>query len=57
VFGTAWGALLGASIADLADLYSTRRTWRMSSQEIVVFKSVGIGLADVDAAWLAMERI
>lgn len=57
MFGTAWGALLGASIADLADLYSTRRTWRMSSQEIVVFKSVGIGLADVDAAWLAMERI
>lgn len=54
VFGTAWGALVGASIADLANPYSTRRTWRMSSQEIVVLK---FGLADVDAAWLAMERI
>lgn len=51
------GALDRARVSDLVDIYSKKAHWRSSPEEIVVFKSVGIGLSDVAAAWLAMERI
>lgn len=30
--------------------------WRATPEEVVVFKSVGVGLADVAIAWLAVQR-
>ena len=43
-------------LADLPALYRGDRPWRASTDDIVVFKSVGIGLADVACAWLAVQR-
>ena len=56
VLGMAAGALEVQRIADLSDLYAGRAPWRANDDEIVVFKSVGIGLADVACAWLAWQR-
>lgn len=56
VLGLASGALQADRVADLVDLYAGRATWRASDDDIVVFKSVGLGLADVACAWLAVER-
>jgi ornithine cyclodeaminase len=56
VLGMAAGALDAKRIADLAELYAGQAAWRTSDDEIVVFKSVGIGLADVACAWLALQR-
>jgi His/Glu/Gln/Arg/opine family amino acid ABC transporter permease subunit len=56
VLGLSSGALDRDRIADLTDLYAGRTAWRDSDDDIVVFKSVGIGLADVACAWLALER-
>lgn len=56
VLGRAGGALDDTRIADLAELYGGQRPWRLHADEIVVFKSVGIGLADVACGWLAMAR-
>ena len=56
VLGLSSGALDTDRIADLVDLYAGRTAWRESDDDIVVFKSVGIGLADVACAWLALER-
>jgi ornithine cyclodeaminase len=56
VLGMAAEALDAQRIADLAELYAGQVVWRASDDEIVVFKSVGIGLADVACAWLAWQR-
>jgi len=56
VLGLSSGALDSDRIADLVDLYAGRTAWRESDDDIVVFKSVGIGLADVACGWLALER-
>ncbi|MEO8059679.1 MAG: ornithine cyclodeaminase family protein [Burkholderiales bacterium] len=56
VLGMASGALDRARIADLAALYAGAAPWRSNDDEIVVFKSVGIGLADVACGWLALQR-
>ena len=56
VLGLSSGALDRGRIADLADLYAGRTAWRGTDDEIVVFKSVGIGLADVACGWLALQR-
>jgi ornithine cyclodeaminase len=56
VLGMAAEALDAQRIADLAELYAGQAVWRASDDEIVVFKSVGIGLADVACAWLAWQR-
>lgn len=53
VLGMRAGALHQDSIFDLPGLYGGGARWRHDASEIVVFKSVGIGLADVAAAWLA----
>jgi ornithine cyclodeaminase len=56
VLGLAAKAFDPDRIADLAGLYGGKEAWRGSDDEIVVFKSVGIGLADVACAWLALAR-
>lgn len=56
VLGLSSGALDRGRIVDLSDLYAGRTSWRGTDDEIVVFKSVGIGLADVACGWLALER-
>ena len=46
-----------AKIVDLPALYCGERPWASASEDdITVFKSVGVGLADVAAAVLAIER-
>ncbi|MBI2771297.1 MAG: ornithine cyclodeaminase family protein [Burkholderiales bacterium] len=57
VLGKASGALESGKIIDLPDLYRGQRHWRAAPSEIVVFKSVGVGLADVATAWLAVQRM
>lgn len=52
----AQGSLHPEKIVDLAEIYRSEQSWRANADEIVVFKSVGIGLVDVATAWLAMER-
>jgi ornithine cyclodeaminase len=56
VLGMASGAIAPNDIADLADLYSGKTQWRASDNDIVAFKSVGIGLTDVACGWLALQR-
>jgi ornithine cyclodeaminase len=57
VLAQASGALEGsARIADLAEVFAGTAPWRAHADEIVVFKSVGLGLCDVAAAWLAASR-
>ena len=52
------GALEGnAKISDLAEIFGGTAPWRGGADEIVVFKSVGLGLCDVAAAWLAAARL
>ena len=51
--------LIADDVVDLPALYRGEQAWRRSAQDIVVFKSVGIGLADVVAAysaWQAAQR-
>ncbi len=42
---------------DLPELYAGKAPWRPAVPDITVFKSVGIGLADVAVAQLAIARI
>nr|WP_296015255.1 ornithine cyclodeaminase family protein [uncultured Acidovorax sp.] len=56
VLGLKCGALSPDRLVDLPELLTGRANWRESSSDIVVFKSVGIGLADLAAAWLACAR-
>jgi ornithine cyclodeaminase len=56
VLGMGSGALDAKRVADLAELYAGQAAWRADEDEIVVFKSVGIGLADVACASLALQR-
>jgi ornithine cyclodeaminase len=58
VLAQASGALQGdEKIADLAEIFAGHAPWRAGADEIVVFKSVGLGLCDVAAAWLAASRL
>lgn len=56
VQGLASGALDAARIVDLPQIYAGEAPWRSHADEIVVFKSVGIGLADLAAAHVAWKR-
>lgn len=56
VLSLAQGSLHPDKIVDLAQIYRGEQSWRADASEIVVFKSVGIGLVDVATAWLAVER-
>ena len=55
VQGISAGVLKPECITDLSEIYRGGY-WRMSRDEIVLFKSVGIGLADVATAWLAYNQ-
>jgi ornithine cyclodeaminase len=44
-------------IADLGDVLAGRTPGRENDQEIVMFKSVGVGIEDVAVAGLALERL
>lgn len=57
VIGKAHGALEDDRIVDLCEIFSGRGVWRASPEEVVVFKSVGVGLADLAAAWLVHLRL
>lgn len=46
-----------APFVDLPELYAGEAPWRPAGPAITVFKSVGIGLADVAVAQLAVERV
>ena len=59
VLGLQAGALRPERICDWTDLALGRDVWRHDAQEIVVFKSVGVGLSDLAAAamvWAARQR-
>lgn len=56
VLGKASGAVQDARIVDLQELFAGKTQWRASPDEIVVFKSVGVGLTDISTAWLAHKR-
>lgn len=56
VLGKAAGALSDDKIIDLGETYRGEKAWRANTDEIVVFKSVGVGLADVATAWLAVQK-
>lgn len=56
VLGLQSGALDDVRLVDLPALYRGEQPWRASASDIVVFKSVGTGLADVACAWLAVQR-
>jgi ornithine cyclodeaminase len=43
-------------IVDLPELYGQLTPWRKSDQDIIVSKSVGVGLSDVACAYLAYDR-
>ncbi len=51
-------ALLGAlRLTDLTAIGSGQAAWRLTPEEIVVFKSVGVGLSDLAAAAAVWERL
>ena len=57
VIGLTNGALQQERIVELPDLYREQGSpWRRSLEEIVVFKSVGIGLSDAAVAKLIWQR-
>lgn len=57
VLGKRSGAVNDARIIDLQDLFAEKSPWRGSLDEIVVFKSVGVGLTDIATAWLAHKTL
>lgn len=56
VLGLAAGSIDRSRLADLPALYRGDAPWRESERDIVVFKTVGVGLSDVATAWLAVQR-
>jgi ornithine cyclodeaminase len=44
-------------VVDLGDVLAGKATARSSPDDIVIFKSVGVGIEDVAVAGLALERI
>lgn len=57
VLGKQACALVDERITDLGELYRGERPWRNKASDVVVFKSVGVGLADVAAAGAALHRL
>jgi ornithine cyclodeaminase len=56
-FGRRQSAITEAQVVDLAELCGSAERWRQDDSEVLLFKSVGVGLSDVAAAWLAKERV
>ena len=60
VIGLQLGLLDDARIVDVAEILSGNAVWRESSEEVIVFKTVGVGLTDLAAAtqgWRAMGEL
>ena len=57
VHGLRTGAITPDKITDLTELYAANDCWRDAAEDIIVFKTVGIGLADLATALLAYQRI
>jgi ornithine cyclodeaminase len=55
--GRSAGVLGDERIVDLPDIFSERAPWRRDPNEILVFKSVGVGLSDLAAAAAAWQRV
>ncbi len=57
VLGKQACALADDRITDLGELYRGERPWRNKASDVVVFKSVGVGLADVAAAGAVLQKL
>ena len=57
VLGLQSGALDDARLTDLPSLIAGGSPWRRAAEEIVVFKSVGVGLTDLAAATAVREHL
>ena len=55
--GLADGSLDASRIRDLPDMLGRRQPWRRDPHDIIVFKAVGVGLSDLVAASLAVQRL
>lgn len=53
----ALGLLDSITVLDFEELFATQQAWRRDADEIILFKSVGIGLSDVATAWLLKRRL
>ena len=57
VMGLADGSLEPSRIHDLPDMLGSAKPWRRDPQEIIMFKAVGVGLSDLVAASLAVQKL
>jgi ornithine cyclodeaminase len=57
VLGRQAGAVRDEQLVDLVEIYSGQQVWRAHADDVVVFKSVGVGLTDLAAAALAWRRL
>ena len=44
-------------IADLAQMLASKTPWRSAAKDVMLFKAVGVGLSDLVAARLAVQRL
>ena len=51
------GATPDPRVVDLVEIHSNNAVWRSAPDEIVVFKSVGVGLADLAAASVVWRKL
>jgi ornithine cyclodeaminase len=57
VLGKASGALQDERIVDMQEIYAGKARWREATDEVVVFKTVGVGLTDLAAAALVWQHL
>ena len=57
VLGKAAGSVQDERLVDLPEIFSGRAPWRTTSQEVVVFKAVGVGLTDLAAAAVVWQQL
>jgi ornithine cyclodeaminase len=57
VIGLADKSLDASQIKDLPELLADNEPWRRAPEEIILFKAVGVGLSDLVAARLAVNRL
>jgi ornithine cyclodeaminase len=57
VIGMADKSLDATQIRDLPELLADDEPWRRTPEEIILFKAVGVGLSDLVAARLVVERL
>jgi ornithine cyclodeaminase len=57
VLGKAAGVVHDARVVDMQEIYAGQAHWREAADEIVVFKTVGVGLTDLAAAALVWQQL